>query len=78
MFSSLEVRWILTCAACPLAAALPSCAAIVLVCKDDFLLYLHDLEALSPLILSLAEIFLESSGSLRLAAGRLRVRAQKA
>lgn len=55
MFSSLEVRWIFTCAACPLAAPLLSCAAIVLVCKDDFLLYIHDLEALSPLIMSLAK-----------------------
>lgn len=60
MFSSLEVKWILTCEVCPLAAVLPSCAAIVCIYIEDYLLYMPDLEALRPLIMSLAEIFLES------------------
>jgi hypothetical protein len=72
MFSSLEVRWILTCEVCPLTAALVS--AILLVCEDCFLWYIsRRSRSPSPLIsrMSLAEIFLESSsGSLRLAAGR--------
>jgi hypothetical protein len=38
MFSSLEVRWILTCEVCPLVAALVS--AILLVCKGCFLWYI--------------------------------------
>lgn len=42
MFSSLVVRWILTCEAGPLL----SCAAIVWVCNKKSLLYMPDLEAL--------------------------------
>jgi hypothetical protein len=54
MFSSLEVRWILTCEVCPLATPLLSCVAIVRVCKEGYWLYMPVLEALR-----LREIFLE-------------------
>jgi hypothetical protein len=42
MFSSLVVKWILTCEAGPL----PSCAAIVCVLNKEYLLYMPVLEAL--------------------------------